>query len=334
MTPRRWVRRFAAGAVHSYGAVVLIVWAAVECLTDRFWPATLVAFGPRFLAAVPIVPLAVALLFVHRRALRAWLAAVLVLTVAILVFGLMDFRLGWHRAPGPPSFRLLTQNLGHSEVTAASLDRLLRQENVDVAALQECPFYDNSPAQRGWHFYYGGDLCLVSRYPFEVLDVADPENFWRRGGREPLRFVIHLPTGSIELLNLHLQTIRGGLESLMAEPWDGLSHLRANRAEAAHDSRSARAGVARMSRPFIVAGDFNLPVESAVYRESWGDLDNAFSRCGRGFGGTKFTRLFAIRIDHVLNSPGWACTDARVAPSPYGGDHAPLIVDLRRVRTN
>ena len=78
----------------------------------------------------------------------------------------------------------------------------------------------------------------------------------------------------------------------------------------------------------VVAGDFNLPVESAIYRANWGDLRNAFSNCGRGFGHTKFTSLFGIRIDHVLTSDPWRCADARVLPSPYGGDHAPLVVDL------
>jgi endonuclease/exonuclease/phosphatase (EEP) superfamily protein YafD len=70
-------------------------------------------------------------------------------------------------------------------------------------------------------------------------------------------------------------------------------------------------------------------VESAIYRTSWGGFRNAFSRCGRGFGHTKLTNVFGIRIDHVLMSGHWACVDARVIASPYGGDHVPLIVDLR-----
>jgi endonuclease/exonuclease/phosphatase (EEP) superfamily protein YafD len=82
--------------------------------------------------------------------------------------------------------------------------------------------------------------------------------------------------------------------------------------------------------PVVVAGDFNLPVESAILRNHWRSYDNVFSRCGRGLGYTKFTSLFGIRIDHVLTSPQWTCTGARVLRSPYGGDHAPLIADLRR----
>jgi endonuclease/exonuclease/phosphatase (EEP) superfamily protein YafD len=95
------------------------------------------------------------------------------------------------------------------------------------------------------------------------------------------------------------------------------------------DSRAARGRISQVSDPLLVVGDFNLPVESAIYREHWSDFENAFSRCGRGLGHTKVTRLFGVRIDHVLASPAWACVNARVVSTPYGGDHAPLIVDLQ-----
>jgi endonuclease/exonuclease/phosphatase (EEP) superfamily protein YafD len=87
--------------------------------------------------------------------------------------------------------------------------------------------------------------------------------------------------------------------------------------------------VAGIDGPLLIAGDSNLPVESAIQRSSWGDFMNAFSTCGRGFGHTKATRLFGIRIDHILTSRHWRCIRATVLDSPYGGDHAPLVVDLR-----
>ena len=240
----------------------------------------------------------------------------------------MDFRVGTSRAPRTRSVRVMTQNLGNSAVTAAALDDFLRREHVDVAALQECPFYDNGPVSRGWHFYYGGDLCLVSRFQFSVLDLTDPANQWRRGGRTPIRFEIFAPT-PFQLLNVHFETVRGGLDALRRGEWSGIAEFERNRREAIRDSSQARARMTPRTEPFLVAGDFNLPVESWIYREQWGDLRNLFSQCGRGFGHTKFTRLFGIRIDHVIGSGQWECSNARVLSSPYGGDHAPLIVDLQ-----
>jgi endonuclease/exonuclease/phosphatase family metal-dependent hydrolase len=256
------------------------------------------------------------------------LLGILVLSAVVLVFGFLDFRLGLFRGSGPPALRIMTHNLGAGHVTAEALDTLLRTEHVDIAALQECPFYDLSIARFGWHFYYGGDLCVVSRFPFTVLDESDPEHVWRRGGREPLRFAIDTPIGRIQLLNVHFETIRGGLQALGGTS-SRLSEFQRNRERARLDSRTAREKTKRGAEPLVVAGDFNLPVESAIYRASWGDLDNAFSSCGRGFGHTKFTGVFGIRIDHVLSSDHLMCTNARVLTSPYGGDHAPLIVDLR-----
>jgi hypothetical protein len=241
----------------------------------------------------------------------------------------MDFRVGLGRESGAPALRLLTQNLGASHVTSESLDRFLRVQRIDVAVLQECPFYDLGIGKRGWELFYGAELCLVSKFPFEVLDVPDREAIMRQGGGEPIRFEIDAPTGSFQLLNLHLETIRGGLEVLRSGGWNALSQFASSRGDAMRQSRAARDKTRRGVESLLVAGDFNLPVESAIYREDWGDLTNAFSRCGRGFGHTKSTRLFGIRIDHVLMSNHWTCTNARVMSSPYGGDHAPLIVDLR-----
>jgi vancomycin resistance protein VanJ len=316
-------------AVSGYGAVVICLWLVVDSLTDRTWPATLIAFGPRWAAAVPLVPLAfIVVLAVPRRTVQR-LIGVLAMTALVLVFGFMDFRLGLGRRSGTPVLRIMTQNVGAGHVTAAALDQFLTAERVDVAALQECPFYDYAMARPGWHFYYGGDLCLVSRFPFAVLDVPDPDNAWRRVGHEPMRFEIEAPTARFQLLNVHTATIRGGLEALGALGGRGLPQFVSNRDESMRESRAARQRVMRATEPLVVAGDFNLPVESAVYRANWGDLRNVFSSCGRGFGHTKFTGFFGIRIDHVLTSEQWTCMDARVLSSPYGGDHAPLVVDLQ-----
>jgi vancomycin resistance protein VanJ len=314
-------------AVFGYAAIVTCFWLAVDLLADRVLPATLAAFGPRWLAALPLLPLALIVVAMSGRERRR-LLGLLALTGLVLIFGFMDFRVGLERAAGTSVLRIMTHNLGEGRVTATALDRLMRAERVDIAALQECPFYDYDMARLGWRFYYGGDLCLASRYPFTVLDVRDPDTAWQSGDQQANRYEIETPIGHFQLLNVHLGTIRGGLETLLVEGWRGLPQFAVNREAAALASRAARERARRGSEPIVVTGDFNLPVESAIYRNNWGDLRNAFSSCGRGFGYTKFTRLFGIRIDHVLMSEQWRCADARVLSTRYGGDHAPLVVDL------
>jgi endonuclease/exonuclease/phosphatase (EEP) superfamily protein YafD len=313
-------------AVWLYAASALALWLLIRFLVDRTWSATLLAFGPRWLALLPALPLVIVVLTSAPRAAAHRLLTVLTTATALLLIGVMDFRLGGTWSSGQADLRIMTHNVGESSVTADRLDALMRSAEIDVAALQECPFYDLAPARLGWHFYYAGDLCLVSRFTFAVLAGADQSKPWRVGGRNPMLFAIHAPGREFQLLIVHFQTIRGGLEG--QGRWGGGTDLRVNRDDSARESAAARAMI-RETAPLVVAGDFNLPVESAIYDADWRDLANAFSRCGRGFGYTKFTSLYGIRIDHVLTSTHLECTRARVLRSPFGGDHAPLVVDLR-----
>jgi vancomycin resistance protein VanJ len=77
----------------------------------------------------------------------------------------------------------------------------------------------------------------------------------------------------------------------------------------------------------VIAGDFNLPVESAIYRQHWAQYRNAFSQTGIGSGYTKHTRLFGVRIDHVLSSKDVQPIRSFVGKD-VGSDHLPLIADL------
>jgi vancomycin resistance protein VanJ len=315
--------------VYAYAAFLCAVWFALQSLTDRVLPATLIAFGPRWFMALPLVPLmAIVVAGVPIRLAAAPVGA-LGFAAAVLLFGVLDFRIGAGRVPGAASLRVMTQNLGGSVVTASLVDEFLTREHVDVAAFQECPFYDSSPERFGWRFYYGGDLCVISRYPFSVLDPGEQEDEWQDPYLRPVQVEVVAPAGRFQLLNIHLETVRGGVDALRDGGWAGLPWFEHNRLDASRESSTARQRVHAVAIPFLVAGDFNLPVESAIYKQDWGDLQNMFSRCGRGFGRTKLTALYGIRIDHVVGSKQWQCVDARILASPYGGDHLPLVVDLR-----
>jgi len=323
---RRLDSRLLHLAVYGYAVAVAVVCVAIQFLVDRVWLATLAGFGPRWLTALPLLPLAGWALWDSLRE-RSWpLLGTLALTAGMLLAGILDLRLGLGRASGAADIRLMTWNMGPRGVSAEELDDLLRRTRVDVAVLQECPYFDRAPLRFGWKFFYGGDLCLVSRFPFTVLDVADQDDFWKHSGRQPIAFRIESPKGPFHLLNVHLPTIREGLA------WWGpqrRTSFETNRADAMQQSALARDRVREPTMPLVVAGDFNLPVESAIYRASWGDLVNVFSACGRGFGYTKFTGAFGVRIDHILVSTSWECTDANVLSPADDGDHAPLVVALR-----
>src|SRR5690349_19121372 len=67
-------------------AAVLAAWAALALAADRWWPATLLLFGPRWVLAVPLAVLVPAAAVCRRQALLPLLAAAVVLALPVLGF--------------------------------------------------------------------------------------------------------------------------------------------------------------------------------------------------------------------------------------------------------
>jgi endonuclease/exonuclease/phosphatase (EEP) superfamily protein YafD len=95
------------------------------------------------------------------------------------------------------------------------------------------------------------------------------------------------------------------------------------------EHRQARAFAGSFLGPRIVAGDFNAPVESRIYRDEWEGWTNAFSAAGFGLGSTRLNGWIRARIDHVLVDDEWKVVDAQPGRD-VGSDHRPMIVRLRR----
>jgi endonuclease/exonuclease/phosphatase (EEP) superfamily protein YafD len=97
------------------------------------------------------------------------------------------------------------------------------------------------------------------------------------------------------------------------------------------DSEELSQWLQQYDGPQILAGDLNLPPDSAIYRKFWAGYGNAFSSAGLGFGYTEWPRVgvlrFGIRIDHILSGPNWRPCRCWVGPG-VGSDHLPLIADL------
>ncbi|HEV3261322.1 MAG TPA: endonuclease/exonuclease/phosphatase family protein [Gemmataceae bacterium] len=211
---------------------------------------------------------------------------------------------------------------------SAKLAALTAESLPDIVGLQEA-----SPAQATAVFakgpssvWAGGEFCLASRFP---IAATKPVQIVHRGRVIAVRHELLTPNGPLYFVNVHLETARKGLEHVFRAPLYGIWTTNRNLWVRRRESESARRLTDDVAGALLVAGDFNLPTDSAIYRQCWSPFTNAFSSVGLGFGYTKYTPGLwgGIRIDHVLGNPGWRCRRCWVGPD-VGSDHRPLLADM------
>lgn len=365
MVGRRPLRRWTARLCWAWMVVALLTWVLLITTSERFLPATLLAYGPRFVMLLPFLVLVPTALVLVRSAL-------LPLSVALLVVlgPIMGGRVSWRtvgRATPPTAqaenVRVLSFNVDGGTRVAMRFRELVNEVRPDLIALQECGdvLWDTLAALPQFHRARLANVCTASRWPITSADSMPRADFARiaqygYGGTGLVsRFTVATPRGELTFVNLHLETARKGLEALSGE--DGFIPDRIGAKVARKTvapSEDARGGVltrinlnARIrdreserasiwssrgdrSIPLLIVGDFNLPVESTIFRQHWGGFTDAFEAAGTGFGWSKREgTLLRIRIDHVLGN------DA--APTPVGvwlgrdlgSDHLPVVADLR-----
>lgn len=313
-----------AVAVAALAAVVL------QTLADRWWPATALMFAPRWPWALPLLALLPLLLWRGRRWLLLWAAGVLVWAFGVMGVNVPWMPEAWGLGDDAADLRVASYNMGEVKSSPAALAELLGRMAPDVMAIQECdPEVVQGLQPLGWQVAVGQGSCLVSRLPLKQAEQRSQEAIWALGGSGVnARYVLDLHGTPITLVNLHLETVRKGLAEVIARRGDGGDAMRENLAQRDLESTLASLYAREVKGPLIVTGDFNMPVESALYRRDWGSFTNAFHAAGWGAGATKHTRWHGIRIDHVLVGPGWRVVRAVVGPD-LGGDHQPMVADLR-----
>lgn len=297
---------------------------------DRWWPATILLYAPRYFLLVPV-----AVLVPAAAVLRRPLLSLLFVTALVVIFPVMGFRTGWRNwlAPRPsgPRLKIVTFNVDGGEVIGPLLPSMLRDWAPDLVAFQECgePLVEAIQRLDGWYHRERENLCFVSRYP--IASAEGKEEFFLGdigSTGSASRYDVLTPAGNIHYVNVHLETVRKGLEPLMTS--GNLARMTGNAELRDLGSRRIRAWVDSIPGALLVSGDFNMPVESAIYRRYWGDLGNAFSQAGHGVGGSRAMARGGVRIDHVLFGDGWRPLSARLGPD-FGTDHRPMFAEMEWV---
>lgn len=324
--------RLVVCGVWGYLFAILVAWVGLWHWGDRWGPMTVLLFGPRWVLLVPVVGLAIA---VFRS--RPKLLVPLLISGAVVVGPVMGFNLGWRSwfgrsATGTP-VRVVTYNAAGGSDLNTSLPWIIEETRADIIGFQECgrALADAVRAlpEIAWSRSVQDQLCLVSRFPIIGTRQLDRENFRAAGGSGiVIEYTLDLGERRLRLTNLHLDTPRAGLEPMReGNVMEGLHMLRSKSVVRDIESSQARRWIDTGDGTAVVLGDFNLPVESAIYRRHWGDMRNAFSIGGFGFGYTRYAGWVRARIDHILVGEEVQIVRARVGPD-FGSDHRPMIAEL------
>jgi len=322
---------FAWGYLAFVGALCLILFVG----GDRWWPATVLLFSPRWLALLPLLLLTPIAIWQNRGSL------IPLLCTAVVVAGpFMGLRTGIAPQSGSatPVVRVVTCNIEAGSFDAEALARLMQETRADIVALQECPrdIRQKLRLAKAWYGVEDGGLAIFSRYPLKqgiTLKSMHPPHKWPRTSL--LGCTVMAPGGELAFHTLHLPSPRYGLQNILDRTTVlSLSRTGMLQRETAERRRTAgqvRRVIAAQSLPVIIAGDFNMPVESSIYRETWNEYANAFSSVGRGYGLTEFASIrgigIGVRIDHVLSSNGLKALLCETGPD-VGSDHLPVIADI------
>ncbi|MFV1967347.1 MAG: endonuclease/exonuclease/phosphatase family protein [Pirellulaceae bacterium] len=318
-------------SVWAYLPCVIAAWLLIRFAGDRWWVATLMLFGPRWLYALPLTVLLPWVLLRRRRLL--WL---LVPAMLICLFPLAGFCVPWFGRPAASEqdLRILSYNARGWVGGDARLRELIRQTEPDIVAIQEhCgPWPEFWAAD--WHVYTSNTLVIASPHPLLNLSVAHRIPY---GRTDALCCVVQTPRGPVRFSNVHLQSPRVGLEAVLSRTTlvrPGRSHqLVAITNFRREQAWNVRTFAVQDCGAEIIAGDFNMPADSTIYRRSWRDLRNAFSEVGWGFGYTKRSEIpgmtYGARIDHVVATDTWRPIRCWVERD-VGSDHLPLIADFAR----
>ncbi|MBC8086218.1 MAG: endonuclease/exonuclease/phosphatase family protein [Phycisphaerae bacterium] len=357
-----WIARATFMGSIAYLAGMFVAWMLLRFGSERIIPGTIIAFGPRFLSLVPLVLLLPAALLVARSALlplaiAAWIGLVPVMGARV---NLSTLRSEPPPAPVDGTFRVMTFNVQGGGGLRRGFRPMLYDLAPDVVLMQECSerLWRIIRRQNDWHSAQHGQTCLMSRWPLKLVETMPREAILSMssggggGSGFVMRAYIDSPRGQLIVINLHLETARRGLEGMLSpeglipdDPLDvspdtvrepivstteNIARFAANVAVRDKESALASAWAREASKQgaLVVGGDFNLPVESNIFRTHWGDFVDAFEAKGNGLGWTKREgRWLRIRIDHLLTTKdGPQPLNVMVGPN-YGSDHRPVIAD-------
>lgn len=319
------------------------VWFLIWEVSETHWLGSVVTFLPRLPWLVPGLLLLAVSLLVRSRTFWWNLVAVLFALLSIA-----EFNVPWNRlaessssvAKDERTLRIVSCNVQNFSPDYSLVLREVQRAKPDVVAFQEAFKLPRLLAEHfaDWHVLHVRGFWIGSKWPIRLLGECQTDLF---SHLSCVAVEVDAPFGKFVLADTHLMTARKSLVEL--RPLELLSgdaqlSLAGATIERSEEARQTRAFVTEHSveLPAIVVGDFNMPTSSSVYRESFGDLTNAFESAAFGFGFTAPCKRFRHwpsntpwqRIDHILANDSWDVRECHIGEHD-GSDHRLISATLR-----
>lgn len=341
-TPPGLLQRLTTVAVFSYALCVLLLFLTMEYVGERCWILAILLYLPQCVFLLPLLVLIPAALLAE---VSLPVYALLAATVIIFLWH-VPFYPGIGGGSAPVEMKLITNNYATNH--GLPLQPFIDAEDPDFVAVEDASgkepaFQRGNPGRttRG-----AGQFILISKWPVKSAATLD----WPRWRGAPVAAVFDVAWRGQDLAiyTVHLPTPRQDFAKLAGL---GLLKELAGRNRRRSDNRSfgeamtarvqlARdfSGVlARETRPFVAAGDFNMPSDGYVRRVISSGLTDCFARDGRGFGFTFPCDTHDpltlggpwLRLDYILAGPGWRALDCRVEPGRRS-KHRAVVATLSR----
>jgi len=223
------------------------------------------------------------------------------------------------------SLSIMSVNLGGGIDRPNLMKEHIVNEKLVLVAFQETPKKEAEKiVPQGWNMHCIGQMCLASAYKIKYLN-SKSRRLLGGYGHLGLLYQLQINKRKIYVMNIHLETPRKGFEDFQ------LSKLNFEAIFENSEQRFIESSIISNwledKAPLIIMGDFNMPVESSIYRENFDHYNNAFDKAGFGFGFTKYTRILSIRIDHILTDENFSVLEAKIG-SDVGSDHRPILATL------
>ena len=135
---------------------------------------------------------------------------------------------------------------------------------------------------------------------------------------------------TIRIYNVHLQSLHiDASKEAISQENSGRFIKRASETFKMQQFQSELFLMHKKKSPYkmVVCGDFNNTAYSYVYKEIKGDLVDAFSAAGNGFGRTFDFKYFPIRIDFILADKAFTINNFKTYDQKYS-DHFPILTKV------